>query len=243
MKKIRYIIISMFILFVSCKKETSTLKLEILSFADGEMIPDKYVLCVPDEIGKFEFSENINPHVRWYGIPPRTKSLALFFVDLDRPKNLRSVNVQTKKIPEDAPRTEFYHWVIIDIPLVINEIPEAVDSKEIVKGGKQVGKTPYGVRGLNDYTSWFRGDAIMGGHYAGYDGPCPPWNDEKIHRYVFRLYALNVAELGLGGRFSPEQALEAMEGHIIAKAEWTGRYTANSDLRKNLAQKPNPDSR
>ena len=33
--------------------------------------------------------------------------------------------------------------------------------------------------GLNGYTEWFAGDADMGGQYFGYDGPCPPWNDER----------------------------------------------------------------
>ena len=34
----------------------------------------------------------------------------------------------------------------------------------------------------------------MFGDYYGYDGPCPPWNDELVHRYVFTLYALDVAQ-------------------------------------------------
>ena len=35
----------------------------------------------------------------------------------------------------------------------------------------------------------------MFGDYYGYDGPCPPWNDELVHRYVFTLYALDVPRL------------------------------------------------
>ena len=53
---------------------------------------------------------------------------------------------------------------------------------------------PRGARqGINDYTGWFAGDKDMAGNYFGYDGPCPPWNDEIPHRYVFTLYALDVA--------------------------------------------------
>jgi Raf kinase inhibitor-like YbhB/YbcL family protein len=235
MNKFIYLILTFLIFLFSCKSEKSTLKLEVVSFPDGGFIPDKYALCIPDENGKFDFGENINPHVRWSGVPPKTKSLALFLVDLDFPKKLGKVNVATITIPEDEPRTGFYHWVIVDIPLTTNEIPEAVDSKGVVKGGKPISRTPYGFRGLNDYSKWFRGDVTMAGQYAGYDGPCPPWNDEKVHRYAFRIYALDVAQLGLRGRFSPEDALKAMEGHIIAKAEWAGKYTANSKLRKNLS--------
>ena len=42
----------------------------------------------------------------------------------------------------------------------------------------------------------------MSGDYFGYDGPCPPWNDALVHRYVFTLYALDVATLGLQGPFT-----------------------------------------
>ncbi len=55
-------------------------------------------------------------------------------------------------------------------------------------------------QGINDYTGWFAGDKDMAGNYFGYDGPCPPWNDELPHRYVFTLYALDVPRLGVGGR-------------------------------------------
>ncbi len=53
-----------------------------------------------------------------------------------------------------------------------------------------------------------------------YNGPCPP---SGVHRYFFRLYALDT-ELNLEeppGRFELEAA---MEEHIIAKAEVFGLY-------------------
>lgn len=42
---------------------------------------------------------------------------------------------------------------------------------------------PAGSRqGLNDYTAFMAGSE-MAGDYFGYDGPCPPWNDERLHHY------------------------------------------------------------
>ena len=44
-------------------------------------------------------------------------------------------------------------------------------------------------QGINDYTGWFAGDADMAGNYFGYDGPCPPWNDEtrpSLHLHALR---------------------------------------------------------
>ena len=57
-------------------------------------------------------------------------------------------------------------------------------------------------QGLNDYTGWFAGDAQMGGDYYGYDGPYPPFNDLRGHRYFFRLFALDVGTLDLPARFT-----------------------------------------
>ena len=104
------------------------------------------------------------------------------------------------------------------------------DSSHVTARGKSPGKTDHGFRGINNYTDWFAGDADMKGDYGGYDGPCPPWNDEIIHHYHFTVYALDVPTLGLKGNFGGPEALAAMEGHVLAKGVWTGTYTLNPDL-------------
>jgi len=53
-----------------------------------------------------------------------------------------------------------------------------------------------------------------------YGGPCPP---SGTHRYVFKLYALD-RKLGRQPGLNKEQLLEAIEGHILARAELTGLY-------------------
>jgi phosphatidylethanolamine-binding protein (PEBP) family uncharacterized protein len=83
------------------------------------------------------------------------------------------------------------------------------------------------VRGLNDYTGWFAGDAAMGGQYFGYDGPYPPAHDLREHRYFFRLFALDVACLGLPPGFTAGDAFRAMHGHVLAEAALYGTYTLN----------------
>ena len=70
----------------------------------------------------------------------------------------------------------------------------------------------------------------MGGNYFGYDGPCPPWNDEILHHYVFTVYALDVPKLAVSGDFACRDALKAMEGHILDRAVLTGTYTLNPKL-------------
>ena len=58
-----------------------------------------------------------------------------------------------------------------------------------------------GVRGLNDYTKVTASNDAMKGQYYGYDGPCPPWNDELVHHYHFTVYALSVKSLDLPAGF------------------------------------------
>ena len=82
-------------------------------------------------------------------------------------------------------------------------------------------------RGINDYTTWLAGDNDMRGDYYGYDGPCPPWNDELPHRYVFTLYALDVERLPVKGRFNGPDVRAALQGHILAEASFTGIYSLN----------------
>ena len=131
-------------------------------------------------------------------------------------------------MPLDLPRVEFHHWVVADLPASVTEIAEGSHSSGITPKGKAPGPTPDGgVQGINDYTSWFAGDPDMGGDYGGFDGPCPPWNDERVHAYRFVVYALDVESLGLSGSFTGGQLREAIAGHVLASAELTGLYTLN----------------
>jgi phosphatidylethanolamine-binding protein (PEBP) family uncharacterized protein len=82
-------------------------------------------------------------------------------------------------------------------------------------------------QGLNDYTAWFANDANMAGDYFGYDGPCPPWNDSIVHRYVFTLYALGVAQCPVDGAFRGPELLAAIKPHVLASARLTGTYSLN----------------
>ena len=214
------------------KKITQKFTMEILSFPNGGEIPGTFAFCVPAEEGHVKFGPNHSPHIRWSNLPEGTKSLAIICYDSDVPSKPDNVNKEGVTVSKDLPRVKFYHWVLVDIPPTISELPEGADSDSITAGGKPVGKTKYGVRGVNDYTKWFQGNEKMGGVYGGYDGPCPPWNDELVHHYHFKVYALDVPTLGLSGEFTGDDAMKAMQGHILAEAEWVGTYTLNPDLMK-----------
>ena len=94
-----------------------------------------------------------------------------------------------------------------------------------LKGKHDPPGPPGSHQGLNDYTGWFAGDAEMGGDYSGYDGPYPPSNDLRLHRYFFRLFALDVERLDLPQRFTAADVFHAMNTHVLAEAAIYGTYS------------------
>jgi phosphatidylethanolamine-binding protein (PEBP) family uncharacterized protein len=79
-------------------------------------------------------------------------------------------------------------------------------------------------QGINNYTQWFESDESMSGNYFGYDGPCPPWNDEIIHHYHFTLYALDVEKAPIEGDFYAPETIEAIKGHTLDTCSIVGTY-------------------
>jgi Raf kinase inhibitor-like YbhB/YbcL family protein len=207
------------------------LRLESDSIRAGEAIPQEYAFGVPDGEGRAApEGGNRSPHLRWSGAPEGTRSFAVACVDFDVPADMDAMNRDDRTIPPDAERSAFVHWVAVDIPADRTEIPEGAASDGITPGGKPTGETRYGgVTGANGYTQFMADDPDMAGTYGNYDGPFPPWNDELVHRYRFRLYALDTDSLGLSGEFTFEDAQEAMEGHVLDETELVGTYALNED--------------
>jgi Raf kinase inhibitor-like YbhB/YbcL family protein len=101
----------------------------------------------------------------------------------------------------DAPQqTPWVHWLIYNLP---------VDSQGVQESGSSVGFPDEALMGINDFGQ------------VGYNGPCPP---NGTHRYLFKLYALDIILPDLG---QPDKSeLEsAMDGHIIGEAVLMGTYS------------------
>ncbi|MCM2313962.1 MAG: YbhB/YbcL family Raf kinase inhibitor-like protein [Thermoanaerobaculia bacterium] len=206
------------------------MKISSRSIAAGACIPPTYAMGVPGTDGPVP-GPNKSPHLAWAEFPPETKSFAIVCHDPDVPSRGDDVNKAGRVVPYDLPRVDFYHWLLIDIAPSTTELAEGVDSDGIVPKGKRPGRTAIGVRGINDYTSWFGDDPDMGGDYGGYDGPWPPFNDERLHHYHFTVYALDVPSLGLPEKFRGPGAMAAMKGHVLDKAELIGTYALNPTAR------------
>jgi len=99
-----------------------------------------------------------------------------------------------------APKRTWVHWVVYNLPPQTTSLPAG-------------GFLPAGARsGTND---WGR---------TGYGGPCPPIGR---HRYVHKLYALDVELPNLGAPTKAELE-RAMTGHILSRAELVGTYEKHS---------------
>lgn len=208
------------------------MKLSSNSFKDGAVIPAQFAFCKIDPATHAAMSDNKNPQLEWSDLPAGTRSLVLICHDVDVPSRGDDVNQEGKTVPADLPRVDFYHWVMIDLPVSMKSISEGEFSSGIAPRGKSGPDTLHGARhGINDYTGWFSTDQDMSGDYYGYDGPCPPWNDSIPHHYVFTLYALDTDKLPLSGRFTGQDVLSAMKGHILEKASITGVYSLNPSVK------------
>jgi Raf kinase inhibitor-like YbhB/YbcL family protein len=95
----------------------------------------------------------------------------------------------------DAPRGSYVHWILWNIDPGVKEIKE----NSIPEGA---------VQGLNDFKK------------NNYGGPCPP---TRAHRYVFRIYALDV-RLNLESLSTKVDLEKTMKGHIISQAQLIGAY-------------------
>ena len=206
------------------------MKLTSHSFDHNTRVPARNAMGVPDDAAPATFGPNVSPHFAWSEVPEGTKSFAIVCHDPDVPSVGDDVNQAGRTVPRDLPRVDFFHWVLADIPADRRELAEGADADGVTPRGKALGATPSGVRGLNSYTGWFAGDPDMGGDYGGYDGPFPPWNDERLHHYHFTLYALDVETLGLSGRFGGPEVRAAVEGHVLAQAVHIGTYSLNPDV-------------
>jgi Raf kinase inhibitor-like YbhB/YbcL family protein len=99
----------------------------------------------------------------------------------------------------DAPVGTWTHWLIWDLPPATRHVAQ----------GHQPG--PPEAEGMNDFGR------------RGYGGPMPP-KGHGPHRYFFKLFALDVASLGLPADSRRAAADHALQGHVLAAAQYMGRF-------------------
>ena len=201
------------------------------SFADGGALPAHFAFAVPDAVNRIKLGPNRNPHLAWSELPQGTQSVVIICHDPDVPSRAEDVNKDGYTLPASLPRVNFCHWILVDMPASGSPIRDGEFSNGVTIKGKS---GPLAVRntrqGLNDYTAWFANDANLGGDYFVYDGPCPPWNDSIVHRYIFTLFALDVEKCPVQRKFRAADVVNAIKGHVLGTAQLTARYSLNPSV-------------
>lgn len=89
------------------------------------------------------------------------------------------------------------HWIVWNVPPETATIPEGWDPEEATEGTNDFGE-------------------------IGYGGPSPP---DAEHRYRFKLFALDT-RLDLPVETDAEALGDAIDGHVLARAQLDGTYPA-----------------
>jgi hypothetical protein len=129
--------------------------------------------------------ENLSPHLTWSGFPAETRSFVVTCFDPDAPTG-----------------SGFWHWVLVNLPVSVTELPRGAGSQSTIGEA-------FCVR--NDY-----GD-------RAYGGSAPPPGD-RPHRYVFAVHAVDVERLDLNPDHSPAVVGFNLAFHTLARATLRPTY-------------------
>jgi Raf kinase inhibitor-like YbhB/YbcL family protein len=122
------------------------------------------------------------------------------------PPSLQSYAVIFHDVENSTMRTtaDTLHWTAFNIPGTATGLPEGLGAGDLPDG------TINGP-GLS------RRNSPQGAYFGPGAGPGP------IHHYVFEFYALDT-KLTLPGTTTREELLKAMDGHVVGKAAYFGRF-------------------
>lgn len=151
------------------------------AFTDGATLPQAQVYN-----GMGQSGQNVSPALVWKNAPAGTKSFVVTVYDPDAPTG-----------------SGWWHWVVVNIPASVTELPEGAGS---------------GKAGLPDGAMQIRTDFGA----PGYGGAAPP--PGPAHRYVFTVHALDVPALDVTPDASPALVGFMVHHHKLASASLTALY-------------------
>ncbi len=126
----------------------------------------------------------------------------------DAPASLQTYAVIFHDVENSSNKTtvDTLHWTAFNIPGTARGLPEGLGTGDLADGTRNG-------PGIN----------AMRGSAPGYFGPGA--GQGPLHHYVFEFYALDT-KLDLPANTTRDELLKAMDGHVIGKAAWFGRFHA-----------------
>ena len=131
--------------------------------------------------------ENVSPHLAWSGAPQGTQSFVVTCFDPDAPTG-----------------SGFWHWVAVDLPGDLQELPSGAGESDDTLPG-----SAFHIR--SDF-----GD-------SQYGGAAPPKGDHD-HRYMYVVHAVDVPSLDLSADAAPAVVGFNLAFHTLGRARITGTY-------------------
>ena len=131
---------------------------------------------------------NTSPHLAWSGAPEGTRSYVVTCFDPDAPTP-----------------SGFWHWVAVDIPGDVTELPRGAGESDDT---------------LPDGAFHVRNDV---GAFA-FSGAAPPEGDHE-HRYYFVVHAVGEDTLGVDRDASPAVVSFNLAFNALARAQVVGTYS------------------
>ncbi|TCC49249.1 YbhB/YbcL family Raf kinase inhibitor-like protein [Kribbella pittospori] len=144
--------------------------------ADGEQLAEDHAFA----------GGNKSPQLSWSGFPAETKGFVVTCYDPDAPVV-----------------SGFWHWVLVNLPAGVTELPTGAGTPERLDNGAFHVRSDFGTK--------------------AFGGAAPPPGDQ-VHRYYFVVHAMDVEALEVDSDASPAVVGFNLAFHTLARAIITPTY-------------------
>ncbi|MGY4766606.1 YbhB/YbcL family Raf kinase inhibitor-like protein [Kribbella sp. CWNU-51] len=143
---------------------------------DGQQLPDAQAFA----------GANTSPQLSWSGFPAETKAFVVTCYDPDAPTP-----------------SGFWHWILVNLPATVTELPTGAGATERLDNGAFHVRNDFGTK--------------------NFGGAAPPPNDQ-VHRYYFVVHAIDVEALDVDSDATPAVVSFNLAFHTLARAILTPTY-------------------